>query len=72
MSLEKALISLARTQWRIANQHLADLRAGRFPRQAEYKRAEVIRLRASAWTHLQWARRERQWNRNETRVEAAE
>ena len=72
MSLEASLISLAKTQRRIANEHAADIRAGRFPLRAEQKRAEVIRLRNAARTHLQWARREREWNWNETRMEAAE
>ena len=76
MSLEASLISLAKTQRQIANEHAADIRAGRFPLRAEQKRIEVIRLRAAARTHLQWARRERHWKQhgtwNETRMEAAE
>jgi hypothetical protein len=37
------------------------LRAGRYPLAADKHRVEVERLRNAARTHLQWARRERQW-----------
>ena len=61
MSLANAFIRLAKTQRRIANKYAADLRAGRYPLAADKHRVEVERLRNAARTHLQWARRERQW-----------
>ena len=61
MSLETALIRLAKTQRRIANDYAADLRAGHYPLAADQHRVEVERLRNAARTHLQWARREREW-----------
>lgn len=72
MSLANAFIRLAKTQRRIANEYAADLRAGRYPLAADKHRVEVERLRNAARTHLQWARREREWNWNEPRMEAAE
>ena len=72
MNLANAFIRLAKTQRRIANEYAADLRAGRYPLAADKHRVEVERLRNAARTHLQWARREREWNRNKTRMEAAE
>jgi hypothetical protein len=69
MSLADAFISLAKTQRRLAGEYAADLRAGRYPMSADKHRREIIRLRAAARTHLQWARRERQWT---DRREAAE
>ena len=61
MNLANAFIRLAKTQRRIANEYAADLRAGRYPLAADKHRIEVERLRSAARTHLQWARRERQW-----------
>jgi len=61
MSFADALVSLAKTQRRIANDYAADLRAGRYPLAADQHRVEVVRLRNAAKTHLQWARREREW-----------
>jgi hypothetical protein len=65
MSLADALVSLAKSQRRIAGEYAADLRAGRYPMAADKHRREIIRLRAAARTHLQWARRERQWTQRE-------
>ena len=61
MNLANAFIRLAKTQRRIANEYAADLRAGHYPLAADKHRIEVERLRNAARTHLQWARRERQW-----------
>jgi hypothetical protein len=69
MSLADALVSLAKSQRRIANEYAADLRAGHYPLAADQHRREIVRLRAAARTHLRWARRERQWT---DRREAAE
>jgi hypothetical protein len=69
MSFADALISLAKSQRRIAGEYAADIRAGRYPLAADKHRREIIRLRAAAREHLQWARRERQWT---DRREAAE
>ena len=63
MNLANAFIRLAKTQRRIANEYAADLRAGRYPLAADKHRVEVERLRSAARTHLQWARREREWTR---------
>jgi hypothetical protein len=63
MNLANAFIRLAKTQRRIANEYAADLRAGHYPLVADKHRIEVERLRNAARTHLQWARRERQWTR---------
>ena len=64
MNLANAFIRLAKTQRRIANEYAADLRAGRYPLAADKHRIEVERLRNAARTHLQWARRERQWTQH--------
>jgi hypothetical protein len=61
MSLADAFISLAKTQRRLAGEYAADIRAGRYPLAADKHRVEVERLRNAAKTHLQWARREREW-----------
>jgi len=61
MSLADAFISLAKTQRRLAGEYAADIRAGRYPLSADKHRREIIRLRAAAREHLQWARREREW-----------
>jgi len=61
MSFADALVSLAKSQRRIAGEHATELRAGLFPWRAENQRAEIVRLRAAAREHLEWARRERQW-----------
>jgi hypothetical protein len=65
MSFADALISLAKSQRRIAGEYAADIRAGRYPLAADKHRREIIRLRAAAREHLQWARRERQWTQRE-------
>jgi len=65
MSFADALVSLAKSQRRIAGEYAADIRAGRYPLAAEKHRREIIRLRAAAREHLQWARRERQWTQRE-------
>jgi hypothetical protein len=69
MSFADALISLAKTQRRLAGEYAADIRAGYYPLAADKHRVEVERLRNAARTHLQWARRERQWTQ---RMGAAE
>jgi hypothetical protein len=69
MSLADALISLAKSQRRIAGKYATELRTGLYPWRAENQRAEIVRLRAAAREHLEWARRERQWT---DRREAAE
>jgi hypothetical protein len=69
MSLADALISLAKTQRRIAGKYATELRTGLYPWRAEIQRAEIVRLRAAARTHLRWARREREWTH---KMEAAE
>jgi hypothetical protein len=61
MSLADAFVSLAKTQRRLAGEYAADLRAGRYPLSADKHRREIIRLRAAAREHLEWARREREW-----------
>jgi hypothetical protein len=61
MSFADALVSLAKSQRRIAGKYATELRTGLYPWRAENQRAEIIRLRAAAREHLQWARRERQW-----------
>jgi len=65
MSFADALISLAKSQRRIAGEYAADIRAGRYPLAADKHRREIIRLRAAAREHLQWARREREWTQRE-------
>jgi hypothetical protein len=65
MSLADALVSLAKSQRRIANEYAADLRAGHYPLAADKHRVEIERLRNAARTHLQWARREREWTSRE-------
>jgi hypothetical protein len=40
-----------------------------FPWRADHQRAEIVRLRAAAREHLEWARRERQGTH---KMEAAE
>jgi hypothetical protein len=69
MSFADALVSLAKSQRRIAGKYATELRTGLYPWRAENQRAEIVRLRAAAREHLQWARRERQWT---DRREAAE
>ena len=69
MSLADAFVSLAKTQRRLAGEYAADLRAGRYPLAAEKHRREIVRLRAAAREHLEWARREREWTH---KMEAAE
>jgi hypothetical protein len=61
MSLADAFISLAKSQRRIAGKYATELRTGMFPWRADHQRAEIIRLRAAAREHLEWARREREW-----------
>jgi hypothetical protein len=65
MSFADALVSLAKSQRRIAGKYATELRTGLYPWRAENQRAEVIRLRAAAREHLEWARRERQWTQRE-------
>jgi len=69
MSLADALVSLAKSQRRIAGKYATELRTGLYPWRADHQRAEIIRLRAAAREHLEWARREREWT---DRREAAE
>jgi hypothetical protein len=61
MSLADALISLAKSQRRIAGEYAKELRAGLFPWRANYQRAEIVRLRAAAKENLGHAKREREW-----------
>jgi len=69
MSFADALVSLAKSQRRIAGKYATELRTGLYPWRAENQRREIIRLRAAAREHLQWARREREWTH---KMEAAE
>ena len=55
----RALVSLAKTQRRIAGEYAAELRAGRHSLATSAIRREIARLRAGVRTHLEFARREK-------------
>lgn len=72
MSVYDALVSLAKSQRRIAGEYAAEIKAGLHSKSVGQKRTEIARLRRSARDHLQWARRERDHVWNQPHLEAAE